>query len=269
LIRTDPIETHTAHSRLDGWRAEHRRFLAAPWRPALVAVTTLAALAGVVAAAPWRKPCDDVFCVIAFGDSITAGTGLPTREGFASMLEARLRADGYAARVINAGVRGDTSAQGFARLGPALKDGADLAIVEFGANDLFKRIDPEIVRDNLDKIVAAFKARNTRVLLAGLRKSDAPASEHMPAFDAIYPDIARKYSIALHPYFLRRIVANGHGIIPSLVQEDGSHPNAQGVVNIVEDLAPFVERELDTIAASRLAAGQISANNAIASSTKE
>jgi acyl-CoA thioesterase-1 len=266
LIRTDPIKTHSARARLDGWRAQIKRFLAAPARRALVAVAAFAALLG---AAPWRNTCDDVFCVIAFGDSITAGTGLPVQQGFVSVLEARLRADGYAARVINAGVPGDTSGQGAARLGSALKAKADMAIVEFGANDLLKRIDPQVVRENLELIVAAFTARGTRVLLAGLRKSDGPASEHMPAFDAIYPYIARKYSIALDPYFLLPIVVGGHGVIPSLVQEDSSHPNAAGVLRIVENIAPFVERELDTIAASRLAAGQISENNAIASSTKK
>jgi acyl-CoA thioesterase-1 len=269
LIRSNPIKTHSARARLDGWRGQIKRFLAAPGQRALVALVAVAAFAALVGAAPWRNACDDVFCVIAFGDSITAGTGLPAQQGFVSVLEARLRADGYAARVINAGVPGDTSGQGAARLGSALKAKADMAIVEFGANDLLKRIDPQVVRENLELIVAAFTARGTRVLLAGLRKSDASASEHMPAFDSIYPYIARKYSIALDPYFLRPIVVGGHGVIPSLVQEDGSHPNAEGVLRIVENIAPFVERELDTIAASRLAGGQIPENNAIVASTKE
>ena len=132
-------------------------------------------------------------------------------QGFVSVLEARLRADGYAARVINAGVPGDTSGQGAARLGSALTAKADMAIVEFGANDLFKRVDLQVLRENLERIVAAFRAGGTRVLLAGLRKSDGPASQQMPALDAIYPDIARKYSIALDPYFLYPIVAGGRG----------------------------------------------------------
>jgi acyl-CoA thioesterase-1 len=259
LIRTGPIETH-------GARAQIKRFLAAPGPRALAAVAAFAALAG---AAPWRNTCDDVFCVIAFGDSITAGTGLPAPQGFVSVLEARLRADGYAARVINAGVPGDTSGQGAARLGSALTAKADMAIVEFGANDLFKRVDLQVLRENLERIVAAFRAGGTRVLLAGLRKSDGPASQQMPALDAIYPDIARKYSIALDPYFLYPIVAGGRGVIPGLVQEDGSHPNARGVLRIVENIAPLVERELDTIAASRVAGGQIPKNNASVASTKE
>ncbi len=266
MFRTDPIKTHSARARLDGWRAQIKRFLAAPGPCALVAVAAFAALVG---AAPWRNTCDDVFCVIAFGDSFTAGTGLSAQQGFVSVLEARLRADGYAARVINAGVRGDTSGQGAARLGSALKAKADMAIVEFGANDLFKRIDLQVLRENLETIVAAFRARGTRVLLAGLRTSDRQASEQMPALDAIYPDIARKFSIALDPYIFYPLVAGGHGVIPGLVQEDGSHPNAVGVLRIVESIAPLVERELDAIAASRLAGGQIHENNAMVSSAKE
>ncbi len=161
MIRTDPIKTHGARARRGGWRGQIKRFLAAPGPRALV---TVAAFAALVGAAPWRSTSDDVFCVIAFGDSITAGTGLPAPQGFVSVLEARLRADGYAARVINAGVPGDTSGQGAARLGSALKAKADMAIVEFGANDLFKRVDLQVLRENLETIVAAFRAGGTRVL---------------------------------------------------------------------------------------------------------
>lgn len=203
----------------------------------------------VLATAP-RRPCSKALCVIAFGDSLSAGTGLVREDGFSVALNAKLAADGYPAEVLNGGVGGDTSARGLARLKEALNARADVAIVEFGANDILKGVDPAALRQNLEAMVAGFQSENARVLLAGFRLAKAPPPLRNPAFDAVYPEVASKFGIALHPYFLRATMTEEH-VLTDLLQPDGAHPNARGVQKIVEDVAPFVERELDAVLSAR------------------
>lgn len=184
--------------------------------------------------------------VIAFGDSLSAGFRLPARAAFPTVLEARLQRDGYDARVVNAAVSGDTTQGGLARLAYALHDGADLLILELGANDMLRGLDPEAARSNLDKIIAYCSARGVKVLLAGMIASANFGADHKQAFDAIYPDLARERGVALYPFFLDGVLHD-----KTLVLVDGLHPSAAGVEHIVAGIAPLVESSLDAILGAR------------------
>jgi acyl-CoA thioesterase-1 len=173
--------------------------------------------------------------ILAFGDSLTAGFGLPPGEGFPEQLQARLRADGVDAHVVNAGVSGDTTAGGLARLDWSLADKPDLVILELGANDMLRGVPPETVRANLDKMIAKIKASGAKLLLAGMEASPNWGESYKKEFDRIYPELARTHDVALYPFFLE-----GVAMKPDLNQPDGLHPNARGVAAVVERLAPRV-----------------------------
>lgn len=179
----------------------------------------------------------------AFGDSLTAGYGLPPAQGFTSQLQAALRARGIAATVRNGGVSGDTSAQGRARMLwglRGLKAKPDLAIVELGANDMLRGLPPAQAAANLDWIVATLKARGIPVLLAGMRAAPNLGADYVRAFDGLYPVLARRHRVPLYPFFLDGVAGNR-----ALVQADGLHPNAQGVAVIVRRITPPVAAALD------------------------
>ena len=177
--------------------------------------------------------------VVAFGDSLTAGYGLAPAESFSAVLERRLRQDGIEVRVENAGVSGDTTAGGRARLDWSVNGPADLVIVALGANDMLRGVAPEVTRDNLDAILSELKRRGIPVLLAGMRAPRNLGREYVEAFDAIYPALAQKHGLALYPFFLEGVAAR-----PELNLDDGLHPNAAGVRRIVEGIAPYVMRTL-------------------------
>jgi acyl-CoA thioesterase-1 len=177
--------------------------------------------------------------VLAFGDSLSAGFGLPPAEAFPARLQARLGAIGVAAEVLNGGVSGDTSAGGLARLDWALADHPDLVLVELGANDALRGLDPDVTFGNLDKILARLKASGVRVILLGMRAPPNWGTHYQADFDAIYPKLAEKYGVPLYPFFL-----DGVAMDPSLNQADGLHPNARGVNVIVERVAPYIARAL-------------------------
>jgi acyl-CoA thioesterase-1 len=185
--------------------------------------------------------CDSVpamartMTILAFGDSLTAGLGLPPEQGFPAQLEKRLRADGIDAHVVNAGVSGDTTAGGLARLDWSLTDKPDLVILALGANDMLRGIDPEIVRANLDKMIDKIKASGAKLLLVGMRASPNWGETYEKEFDRLYPALARAHDVALYPFFLEGVAMN-----PDLNQPDGLHPNARGVAMIVERIAPDV-----------------------------
>src|SRR4051794_4928637 len=143
--------------------------------------------------------------ILAFGDSLTAGFGLPPDKGFPAQLEARLRADGIDAHVVNAGVSGDTSAGGLARLDWSLADKPDLVILELGANDMLRGIAPEAVRANLDKIIDKIKASGARLLLTGMEASPSWGRDYEKEFNSIYLDLARTHGVALYPFFLEGV----------------------------------------------------------------
>jgi acyl-CoA thioesterase-1 len=181
--------------------------------------------------------------IVALGDSLTHGYGLPPADGFAPQLQAWLRANGAPeAVVVNAGVSGDTTAGGLARLEWSLSDGADALIVELGGNDLLRGIDPASSRANLDAILTQAGERGLPVLLSGMRAPGNYGPDFKQAFDAMYPELAQKHGALLDPFFLAG-VAEDRG----LWQDDGLHPNAAGVKVIVERIGPLVLQLIDRI----------------------
>ena len=173
--------------------------------------------------------------ILAFGDSLTAGFGLGPGEGFVPQLERALAGEGIAAKVIDAGVSGDTTAGGLARLDWALGDRPDLVILELGANDMLRGVDPAVTRANLDAMLAKLRASGTRVLLAGMRAAPNLGAEFGAEFEAIYAELAAKYEVPLYPFFLEGVATE-----PSLNQPDGLHPNVAGVAEIVRRILPQV-----------------------------
>lgn len=173
---------------------------------------------------------------MAFGDSLSAGYQLPAGAAFPAVLERALRKDGFDVTVANAGVSGDTSQAGLDRLDWSVPDGTDLAIVEFGANDMLRGIDTAVTAKNMDAIVARLQQRHIKVLLAGMYASLELDQAYRERFAAIYPTLARTYGVPLYPFFLAGII--GH---PELHLVDGLHPNAAGVEVIVANILPTVE----------------------------
>ncbi len=173
--------------------------------------------------------------VTALGDSLTAGYGLPADETFTVQLEIALRAAGAKVTIANAGVSGDTTAGGLARLDWVMADEPELVIVELGANDGLRGLDPAMTYRNLDRILARLAAAGARVLLAGMYAPPNLGREYGEAFDTIYPRLAEKHGVALYPFFLEGVATD-----PALNQHDGIHPNAAGVAAIVERITPYV-----------------------------
>ena len=173
--------------------------------------------------------------VLALGDSLTAGFGLATSSGFVAQLEIRLVQSGVNAQVIDGGVSGDTSAGGLARLDWLFVDTPDLVIVELGANDGLRGLDPTATMANIEAIVLRVKERGAKVLLSGMQAPPNMGEEYAREFNSIYEALARKYKIVLFPFFLEGVAAQPH-----LNQIDGIHPNADGVELIVEQILPFV-----------------------------
>jgi acyl-CoA thioesterase-1 len=175
--------------------------------------------------------------IVAFGDSLTAGYGLKPNEAFPVRLKARLEKDGYAVEIENAGVSGDTTSGGLARLDWAMEDHPDIVLLELGANDALRGIDPKLTRANLDAMLQRLTEAHIKVLLIGMKAPRNWGPEFDSAFDAIYPDLAKKYGVPLYPFFL-----DGVALDATLNQGDGLHPNAAGVEVIVAKIAPAVER---------------------------
>jgi len=180
--------------------------------------------------------------VLAFGDSLTMGYGLSPGLGFAPQLQASLRRHGIAATVADAGVSGDTSQAAAARLGWTL-DGLgrkpDLVIVELGANDMLRGLDPGLTRANLDSILAELSRRKIKVLIAGMRAAPNLDPAYIARFEAIYPALAAKHRAALYPFFLEGLAGPR-----SMIQPDGMHPTFAGVKRIVTGILPTVKRAL-------------------------
>lgn len=180
--------------------------------------------------------------VLAFGDSLTAGYRLPPGQGFAPQLEAALRRSGVAARVHNAGVSGDTTAQGKARLAwvlASLKAKPDLVIVELGANDMLRGLDPARAEANLDAILGELRRRDIPILLAGMVAAPNLGKDYARRFDPIYARLAAKHKAGLYPFFLQGVVGDR-----SLHIGDAIHPNERGVSVIVRGILPHARRLL-------------------------
>ncbi len=174
--------------------------------------------------------------ILALGDSLTAGYGLARGEGFVAQLERALRAKGIPARVIDAGVSGDTTAGGRARLEWALADRPDVAIVALGGNDGLRGIDPAATYANLDAILRRLHERKIPTLLAGMLAPPNLGAEYGEAFREVYVRLAREHDVVFYPFFLEGVAAE-----PALNQPDGIHPNARGVALMVERILPYVE----------------------------
>ncbi|MEM7122144.1 MAG: arylesterase [Pseudomonadota bacterium] len=184
----------------------------------------------------------DQMRILALGDSLTAGYGLPQGDGFTDQLQAALQEAGYDAVVLNAGVSGDTTAGGLARLDWALADAPDIVIVELGANDALRGIDPASSRANLSAILAELQARDLPTLLAGMLAPRNLGADYVTAFDGMYGELAEEYDVPLYPFFLEGVAAE-----PELNQPDGIHPNASGVAIIVDGILPDVTAMLDAL----------------------
>lgn len=206
---------------------------------ALRQLVHLAALFSLLGATPALAAAPLIW---ALGDSLTAGLGLAPADGFTNQLQLALRQSGVPATVKNGGISGDTAAQGRARLlwglrGLGVKP--DLVIVELGANDMLRGLPPGQVASNLDLILAELRRRQIRVLIAGMKAAPNLGPDYRRAFDAIYPDLARRYRARLYPFFLDGVAGRR-----ALIQADGLHPNAQGVKIVVARMLPAVRASL-------------------------
>jgi acyl-CoA thioesterase I len=174
--------------------------------------------------------------LVALGDSLTAGLGLAPGKAFPDRLEAALRAKGWDVKVINAGVSGDTAADGLARYEWAVPPDADALIIELGANDMLRGLKPEATKATLAAILDKARAARLPTLLAGMRAAPNLGPEYADQFSAIYPALAKAYDVPLYPFFLDGVAGD-----PKLNQPDGLHPTADGVEVIVQKILPSVE----------------------------
>ncbi|WP_424362299.1 arylesterase [Methylocystis parvus] len=185
--------------------------------------------------------------VLAFGDSLTAGPGLPAEDTLPVQLQKLLKAQGHDVEVINAGVSGDTTAMGADRLDYALSDGPiDVAILELGANDMLNGMSPKDARANLAKMIETFQSKGVKVVLAAMASSNNWGQAYREEFDSIYPDLATRYGVTMVPFFMEGVWGD-----PKLLIGDGVHPNAAGVWKIANKIAPYLEKVLASSGATK------------------
>jgi acyl-CoA thioesterase-1 len=195
---------------------------------------------------PAGAAADKPVRIVALGDSLMAGYELAAPDAFAAQLEKALKAKGIDASIENAGVSGDTASGGLSRLDWSVPDGTDAVIVELGANDMLRGIDPSVTRDALEKIIVRLKERGIAVLLAGMRAAPNLGTDYAGRFDAIYPELAAKHGVVFQAFFLDGVAAR-----PNLLLRDGMHPNADGVKSIVAGLLPKAEELIARVRARR------------------
>jgi acyl-CoA thioesterase-1 len=196
-------------------------------------IGAVALLVSICGPAPAAAP----LTILMFGTSLTQGLGLPPGTELPAVLQKKLTAAGTPAQVINAGVSGDTSADGLSRIDWSLADHPDAAIVELGSNDALRGIDPSQTENNIAAILAKLKAAHVPVLLLGMKAPRNLGVQYDMAFDAIYPKLARQFGDILYPFVLE-----GVALDPKLNQADGIHPNPTGVQIIIARLFPYVEK---------------------------
>jgi acyl-CoA thioesterase-1 len=187
-------------------------------------------------ALPGRGEAAQPVKIVALGDSLTAGLGLPAEAAFPAKLDEALKRKGIPATVANAGVSGDTATGGLERLDWSVPDGTDAVILELGANDMLRGVDPKVTRKALDAIVTKLQARHVAILLCGMKAAPNMGADYVREFDAIYPALASTHGVVFYPFFLEGVAADR-----SLNQPDGLHPTAAGVDVIVERILPKVE----------------------------
>lgn len=198
--------------------------------------------------------------LVAFGDSLIHGYGLPVEEGFVPQLQAWLEAEGAGpVTVVNAGVSGDTTSGGLSRLDWSVGPEADAVLLELGANDALRGVDPAIVRNNLDAMLGRFAERGLPVLLAGMYAPRNWGAEYVDQFEAIYPDLATKHDVPLYPFFLAGLVdeteQSGRSGRSEYIQNDGLHPNKDGVARVVEAIGPEIVALIETTRARKAGQG--------------
>ncbi|MDI3565717.1 arylesterase [Bradyrhizobium sp. Arg816] len=193
----------------------------------------------------WAEAAKPVRLVV-LGDSLSAGLGLPAQDAFPTKLQKSFQAKGIAVDMTNAGVSGDTSSGGRDRLDWSVPDGTDGVIIELGANDALRGIDPDLTRTALTDIVQRLKARKIAVMLCGMLAPPNYGADYATRFNSIYPDLAKKFDVPLYPFFLDGVAADA-----KLNQADGIHPTAAGVDIIVNNIMPTVEAFLRNISEQR------------------
>ena len=225
-----------------GLSAAHRSYGKKARLVQLFAVAAGCVLAWSAAAQPAERPVK----VVALGDSLTAGYQLQASEAFPAQLEKALKAKGLKVEIANAGVSGDTASGGLARLDWSVPDGTDAVIVELGANDMLRGIDPKVTRAALEQIVIRLKQRGIEVLLCGMLAARNFGPDYATTFDAIYPELAAAHGVVFYPFFLDGIAADA-----KLNQRDGIHPTAAGIEAIVTGILPKVEELIARVRAKR------------------
>ena len=180
--------------------------------------------------------------ILVLGDSLVAGHGLSQEQAFPDILANKLAKDGIDVKMINAGVSGDTTAGGLARLDWSLADNPDAAIIVLGGNDLLRGLDPKTSYENLNAIINRLKDRNVKILLAGMQAPRNFGADYVAEFDRIYPALAAKHDILLYPFFL-----DGVALMVELNQPDGMHPNKAGVDVIAQKIMPLVKQLLNQL----------------------
>jgi acyl-CoA thioesterase I len=232
---------------------------AATRRSAIRTVFNMGAFAALFNAAllPWAAsgraqgtPVEKPIKIVAFGDSLTAGYRLPPSSAFPAVLAKALEARGHKVEILNAGVSGDTTAAGRERLAWSVPPETEAVIVELGANDALRGLDPVKARENLDWIVAQLKGQGAEILLAGMLAPRSLGEPYTKPFDSIFPDLAQKHSTLLYPFFLDAIALR-----PELNLDDGLHPNDKGVAAIVAAILPQAEALIARVKARRVAKG--------------
>lgn len=186
----------------------------------------------------------DAVKIVGFGDSLMAGYQLESNEGFPARLEAALEARGHDVSIADAGVSGDTTSNGLARLDWSIPEGTDGVILQLGANDALRGLPPETTRENLEAMIVRLQERDIEVLLAGMLAPPNLGSDYEAAFNAIYPELAAKYDLLLYPFFLDGVTG-----VPGMVLSDGMHPNAKGINQMVEGMLPIAEQFVEQVKA--------------------
>ncbi|WP_047032855.1 arylesterase [Hoeflea sp. IMCC20628] len=191
---------------------------------------------------PERAFAEAPLKLVGFGDSLMAGYQLQGDQGFPAQLQAALQQRGHDVEIIDAGVSGDTTSGGLARLDWSIPDGVDGVILELGANDALRGLPPETSRENLEAMISRLKERGIPVLLAGMLAPPNLGTDYETAFNAIYPELASEHELLLYPFFLDGVTGNSALQLP-----DGMHPNASGINKMVENILPVAEQFIEQI----------------------
>ena len=200
------------------------------------AIFALVSCAAILLGSVVAEAADRPVKIVALGDSLTAGYGLDRVDAFPEKLEKALKAKGVAVAIENAGVSGDTASGGLSRLDWSVADGTEAVILELGANDMLRGVNPKLTRAALDTIIARLKARKIEVLLCGMRAGRNMGEDYSRDFDAIFPELAASHGLVYYPFFLEGIATQA-----KFALSDGLHPNAAGVSQIVSGIMPKVE----------------------------